>query len=59
MYLEWTLLQASILGFKLKNLNSVILQRRKNYEIYRNNLNRKHIFFPEEKNINTTLTILL
>ena len=42
-------LQASILGFKLKNLNSVILQRRKNYEIYRNNLNRKHIFFPEEK----------
>ena len=42
-------LQASILSFKLKKLNKVIIKRRENFKIYFNNLNRKNIYFPEEK----------
>ena len=41
-------LQAAILNFKLSSLNKVILQRRKNFQIYKNNLSNK-IFFPLEK----------
>jgi len=41
-------LQAAILKFKLSSLNKVILQRRKNFQIYKNNLSNK-IFFPLEK----------
>ncbi len=41
-------LQAAILNFKLISLNKVILQRRKNFEIYKKNLISK-IFFPLEK----------
>jgi len=41
-------LQAAILKFKLSFLNKVILQRRKNFQIYKNNLSNK-IFFPLEK----------
>ena len=41
-------LQAAILNFKLKSLNKVILQRRKNFEIYKKNLSDK-VFFPAEK----------
>ena len=42
-------LQATILNFRLKSLKKVIDIRRKNFEIYRKNLNQKKIFFPEEK----------
>ena len=42
-------LQASILNFKLRSLNSVISKRRKNYQIYEKNLNKKYINFPTEK----------
>ena len=41
-------LQASFLTFKLKSLNLVINKRRKNYEIYKKNLDRKNLYFPEE-----------
>ena len=42
-------LQASILNFRLKSLKKIIKQRRINFKIYLNNLNRKKIFFPLEK----------
>ena len=42
-------LQAAILNFKLKNLNTVILRRRKNFEIYKKYLTKK-VYFPMEKN---------
>jgi len=43
-------LQAAILNFKLSSLNKIILQRRKNFQIYKDNLSNK-IFFPLEKKI--------
>lgn len=42
-------LQAAILNFKLKNLNTVILRRRENFLTYKKLLSKK-IFFPLEKN---------
>lgn len=42
-------LQAAVLNFRLKGLKKVISQRRKNAEIYLENLNLKHVFFPKEK----------
>jgi len=42
-------LQAAILNYRLKNLNFVIKQRRKNFEIYKNFLDRDKIFLPQEK----------
>ena len=42
-------LQAAFLNYKLKNLNNVISQRRKNAEIYMKLLNRNFIFFCSEK----------
>lgn len=42
-------LQAAILNFRLKNLRNIIKKRRKNAEIYLNNLNLKNIFYPREK----------
>ncbi len=41
-------LQAAILNFKLKKLNDIIKKRRKNFELYKDNL-PKSIFFPIEK----------
>ena len=41
-------IQAAFLNFKLKSLNKVIQQRRKNFEIYKKNLSDK-VFFPIEK----------
>ena len=40
-------LQAAILNFKLKKLNNVIIKRRNNFQIYRQNLSKK-VFFPVE-----------
>ena len=40
-------LQAAILNFKLKKLNNIILKRRNNFKIYKNNLSKK-VFFPIE-----------
>ncbi len=40
--------QAAILNFRLKNLNNVIIQRRKNFKIYEKYLDKKNIFFPKE-----------
>ena len=42
-------LQASFLTFKLKSLNLVINKRRKNYEIYKKNLDRKNLYFLRVK----------
>lgn len=42
-------LQAAVLNYRLKNLNNVIEARRKNYEIYKKNLNRNIVSFPDEK----------
>ena len=42
-------LQAAVLNFRLKNLKQVIEKRRKNFELYNKYLDRKNIFFPEEK----------
>lgn len=42
-------LQAVVLNFRLKNLDKIIKKRRKNYEIYKNFLNRDFVFFPDEK----------
>lgn len=43
-------IQASILNWKLKNLQSVIRKRRYNANIYFNSLDREKIFIPNEKN---------
>ena len=40
-------LQAAILNYHIKNLNKIIKQRRKNAEIYRENLDKKYVFFPK------------
>lgn len=42
-------LQAAILNFRLKNLNNIIKQRRKNAEIYFKNLNIKYVLCSTEK----------
>lgn len=42
-------LQAAFLNYKLKNLDKVISQRRKNVLIYMKELDRKFIFFNDEK----------
>jgi len=42
-------IQAAILNYRLKNLKKMIIKRRKNFEIYLNNLNRSVVFFPKEK----------
>ncbi len=42
-------LQAAVLNFRLKNLNKVIKQRRKNFELYQRYLDPKFVFFPKEK----------
>ena len=47
MYQEWIHFKL-FLTFKLKSLNLVINKRRKNYEIYKKNLDRKNLYFPEE-----------
>ena len=42
-------LQAAFLNYKLKNLDKVISQRRKNALIYMKELDRKFVFFNDEK----------
>ena len=42
-------LQAAFLNYKLKNLDKVISQRRKNAQIYMKELDRKFVFFNDEK----------
>ena len=42
-------LQAAILNFRLKNLNHVINIRRNNFKLYKKYLDKKVIYFPEEK----------
>jgi dTDP-4-amino-4,6-dideoxygalactose transaminase len=42
-------LQAAILNYRLSNLNTVILKRRKNAEFYLKNLDRKKYFVVDEK----------
>ena len=42
-------IQAAVLNYRLKNLNKTISARRKNFELYKKYLDRKHIFFPDEK----------
>ena len=42
-------IQAAILNYRLKNLKKTIIKRRKNFEIYLNNLDRNSVFFPNEK----------
>jgi dTDP-4-amino-4,6-dideoxygalactose transaminase len=42
-------LQAAFLNYKLKNLDKVISQRRKNALIYMKELDKKFIFFNDEK----------
>ncbi len=42
-------LQASILNYRLKKLEQVIKKRRENFKLYKNLLDRKSIFFPDEK----------
>ena len=43
-------LQASILNYRLKKIDQVIKKRRENFKLYKNLLDRKSIFFPDEKN---------
>jgi len=43
-------LQASILNFRLKNLQNIILKRRKNAELYNNYIDSKHVYMPKETN---------
>ena len=42
-------LQAAFLNYKLKNLSKVISLRRKNAQIYMKELNKKFVFYNEEK----------
>ena len=44
-------LQAAVLNYRIKNLNKVISQRRKNFDLYKKFLNSKYVFFPLEKKI--------
>lgn len=43
-------LQAAILSYRMKHLNDIIKIRRQNFNIYKKYLNRKIVYFPEEKN---------
>ena len=42
-------IQAAFLNYKLKNLKSIILKRRKNAEIYKKKLDRNSVFFIDER----------
>tara|TARA_B110000305_G_C19435301_1_gene638558 strand:- start:1170 stop:2288 length:1119 start_codon:yes stop_codon:yes gene_type:complete len=42
-------LQAAVLNYRLKNLNQVILARRKNASIYKKLLNKNFVFIPAER----------
>ena len=42
-------LQATVLNFRLKNLNKIIVKRRKNFENYKKYLNRNFVYFPDEE----------
>lgn len=42
-------IQAAILNYRLGNLSTIITARRKNFEIYKNNLDRNIVFFPDEE----------
>ena len=42
-------LQATILNHRINDLKNVIKKRRQNFEIYKKNLDRNNIFFPDEK----------
>lgn len=42
-------IQASILNFRLKKLDKLILKRRENFKIYSNLLDRQKVFFPNEE----------
>ena len=42
-------LQAAVLNYRLKNLQKIIEQRRKNVELYDKYLDKKCVFFPNEK----------
>ena len=42
-------IQAAILNYRLTNLSKIIKARRKNFEIYKKNLNRNIVFFPDEQ----------
>lgn len=42
-------LQAAVLNYRLKNLKKIIKQRRKNVELYGKYLDKKYVFFPNEK----------
>lgn len=42
-------LQAAVLNYRIKNLNSVIKRRRQNVELYKKYLNKDKIFIPPEK----------
>ena len=42
-------IQAAILNFRLKNLKNVINRRRNNFKLYKKYLDRKFVFFPDEK----------
>ena len=54
-------LQAGILKYRLSNLDNVIKKRRFNFDVYKNNLNRNIVFFPDEKKeeFNTYHTFVL
>ena len=42
-------LQAAILDYRLKNLPSIIEQRRKNANLYFKMIDRNNVYIPEEK----------
>ena len=42
-------LQAAILNFRIKELKNIIKKRRKNVDIYLENLNLNKVYFPKEK----------
>ncbi len=42
-------LQATVLNFRLKNLDKIIVKRRKNFENYKKYLNRNFVYFPDEE----------
>ena len=54
-------IQAAILNYRLKKLDKVINQRRKNFKIYSENLNTKYVYFPLEQsyNFNTYHTFVI
>ena len=42
-------LQAAILSFRINNLDKIISQRRKNFNLYNKYIKSKKVFIPEEK----------